>query len=58
MERRKFITGGGAAGLLAAFFGTSNISGDDEIPEFKEGDVLTAKQLNRLIAEINRLKAK
>lgn len=58
MERRKFLTGGGIVGLMAAVTGGQSLAKEEQIPRFENGALLTSEHLNRIVDELNRLKAK
>lgn len=59
MNRRKFLTSGGLFGFVAAITGDIMQNNDDkQIPRFEDGALLTSQQLNRIVDELNRLKAK
>ena len=63
MERRKFLKLGGLFSAAATTSGIAMLTDDakakhEPLPEFVEGNILTAKELNAMIARINAIESR
>jgi len=63
MERRKFLKLGGLFSAAATTGGIAMLADDvkakqEPLPKFVEGGILTAQQLNAMVARINELESR